>query len=168
MKLIILGMGGYGKTVADVATQAGKYTQILFLDDFAEQAVGKCDAYLEYADKETEMYPAFGNNEARLLWEEKLREQQIPLAKIIHPLAYVSPKATIAEGCVVMPYAIVNTDCEVQKGCIINCGALVDHGCVLEEGVHVAPGAIIKGENRIPACMKIESGEVVKNRTYPL
>ena len=46
MKLIILGMGGYGKTVADVATQAGKYTQILFLDDFAEQAVGKCDAYL--------------------------------------------------------------------------------------------------------------------------
>ena len=129
MKLIILGMGGYGKTVADVATQAGKYTQILFLDDFAEQAVGKCDAYLEYADKETEMYPAFGNNEARLLWEEKLREQQIPLAKIIHPLAYVSPKATIAEGCVVMPYAIVNTDCEVQKGCIINCGALVDHGC---------------------------------------
>lgn len=168
MRLIILGMGGYGRTVADVADQTGRYEEIVFLDDQAEQAFDVCDAYRKYVEEDTEMYPAFGNNEARLLWEEKLREQQIPLAKIIHPLAYVSPKATIAEGCVVMPYAIVNTDCEVQKGCIINCGALVDHGCVLEEGVHVAPGAIIKGENRIPACMKIDSGEVVQNRTYPL
>ena len=31
MRLIILGAGGYGKTVADIARQSGKYEQIFFL-----------------------------------------------------------------------------------------------------------------------------------------
>ena len=64
--------------------------------------------------------------------------------------------------------AIVNTGCEVKAGCIINCGAIVDHGCILEEGVHVCLGAIVKAENRIPRCMKIEAGEIVANRIYPV
>ena len=29
----ILGAGGYGRTVADVAAQTGEYNEILFLDD---------------------------------------------------------------------------------------------------------------------------------------
>ena len=32
-RLMILGAGGYGKTVADVAAQLGCYEQIVFLDD---------------------------------------------------------------------------------------------------------------------------------------
>lgn len=35
MKLIILGAGGYGRTVADIARQSGKYTEVYFLDDNA-------------------------------------------------------------------------------------------------------------------------------------
>ena len=67
-----------------------------------------------------------------------------------------------------LPHAVVNTNCVVKSGCIVNCGAIVDHGCVLEEGVHICLGAIVKAENLIPRCMKIEAGEVVQNRTYPL
>ena len=33
MRLIILGAGGYGRTVADTAAQTGAYNEILFLDD---------------------------------------------------------------------------------------------------------------------------------------
>ena len=32
-KLLILGAGGYGKTVADVAFQLGIYDSVAFLDD---------------------------------------------------------------------------------------------------------------------------------------
>ena len=71
-------------------------------------------------------------------------------------------------GTVILPHAIVNTNCVIKAGCIVNCGAIVDHGCVLEEGVHICVGAIVKAENHIPRCMKIEAGEVVQNRTYPL
>ena len=168
MRLVILGAGGHGQTVADVAQQLGIYEEILFLDDNAEAAKGKCDQYLQFADDMTEMYPAFGNNESRIAWGKTLQKVGIPLARIIHPLAYVSPTASIADGCVILPYAIVNTNCMVKQGCIINCGAIVDHGCILEEGVHVGPGAIVKAENRVPKYKKVEAGEVIPIRTYPL
>lgn len=163
MRLIILGAGGHGKVVADLAKQTGKYKEIFFLDDNSQEAevIGKCSQYLEFQSADTEMYPAFGKNTARIQWENKLLEADIRLAKIIHPLAYISPLAEVASGCVIMPYAVVNTGTKIKKACIINIGAMVDHDCILEEGCHLAPGAIVKGENHLPEGMKVDSGEVV-------
>ena len=156
MRLIILGAGGHGKVVADLAEQTGKYEEISFLDDNSQdvEVLGKCSQYLKFRSADTEMYPAFGNNTTRVQWENKLLEAGIRLAKIIHPLAYVSPLAEVTSGCVIMPYAVINI------------GAMVDHDCILEEGCHLAPGAIVKGENHLPAGMKIDSGEVVPLQYY--
>lgn len=168
MRLIILGAGGHGKVVADLAKQTGKYKEIFFLDDNSQEAevIGKCSQYLEFQSADTEMYPAFGNNTVRIQWENKLLEAGISLAKIIHPLAYVSPLAEVSSGCVIMPYAVVNTSTKIKKACIINIGAMVDHDCILEEGCHLAPGAIVKGENHLPEGMKVDSGEVVPLQYY--
>ena len=168
MRLVIIGAGGYGQTVADVARQSGKYEEILFLDDNSPLAVGKCADFERFADGQTEMIPAFGNNEGRLSWLDKLEAAGIPAATLIHATAYVSPEATVEAGNVILPKAAVNTGCTVRRGCIVNLGALIDHGCMIEEGVHVCLGAIVKAENRIPRCMKIEAGQIVDNRTYPL
>lgn len=160
---LIIGAGGHGWVVADIARQTGRYEEIFFLDDQAqgEDVIGKCSGYMKFIDSETEMYPAFGNNEGRIEWENKLMEAGVSLAKIIHPLAYVSPQAKVAEGCVIMPYAIVNTGTRIKKACIVNIGAMEDHDCILEEGCHLAPGAIVKGENQLPWGTKVDSGEVV-------
>jgi len=170
MQLIILGAGGFGRTVADVAAQSGAYDEIRFLDDNAqtEDVIGKCADVSSHVDENTVFYPAFGNNESRVSWLKRLAENGCKIATIVHPTAYVSPTVRMAEGNVVLPHAIVNTGCELKVGCIVNCGAIVDHGCVLEEGVHVCLGAIVKAENRIPCCMKIEAGEIIANRTYPV
>ena len=168
MRLVILGAGGHGQVVADVARQTKKYSEIIFLDDNCPCAAGKCDEFLRFADSNTEMYAAFGNNELRLSFLDRFKAAGIRIARIIHPLSYISPTATLSDGCCVLPYAIINTDCKIARGCIINCGSIVDHGCVVNEGVHVSPGAIIKAENKIPARTKIESGEVIPIRHYPL
>ena len=170
MRLIILGAGGYGRTVADVAARTGRFDEISFLDDnsAAPDVIGKCAEYECFRDAQTTLYPAFGNNEDRLKWLYHLREAGCDILTIIHPTAYVSPTTQVEPGAVILPHAVVNTNCVVKAGCIVNCGVIVDHGCVLEEGVHICLGAIIKAENRIPRCMKIEAGEVVQNRVYPL
>ena len=166
MRLVILGAGGYGQTVADVAEQLGQYEKIMFLDDNNPTAAGKCKEFCGFINSNTEFYPAFGNNAVRLDWLTKLKAAGCRIATLIHPDAYVSPKAEIGEGTVVLPKAAVNTGCRVRRGCILNLGALVDHGCVLEDGVHVCLGAIVKGENHIPAGMKIEAGEVIERAAY--
>ena len=170
-KLLILGAGGYGKTVSDIAHQLGCYQKIAFLDDAKEGTpgvLGKCEDYLQFADESTEMYPAFGSNETRMAWLERFEEAGIRVPTIVHPTAYVSPLATLYAGVTVLPMAVVNTGVTVKNGCIINIGALIDHDSVIEAGCHLAPGAIVKAENRIPAGMKVESGTVIENRQYPL
>ncbi len=170
MKLLILGAGGYGKTILDLASQLGCYEKIAFLDDgqTGEGILGKCGDFPQFADGDTQMYPAFGNNGVRMHWLKSLRDVGIPVPSLIHPRAYVSPAANIGTGTMVLPMAVVNTGVTVEDGCIINIGALIDHDSVIGEGSHLAPGAIVKAENRIPAMAKIESGAVVENREYPL
>lgn len=169
-KLLILGAGGYGKTVADLARQLGCYRKVAFLDDGRSGAgiLGRCEEYAMFCDEHTEVYPAFGGNDVRMDWIDRLRSEDIAVPTLVHSAAYVSPTATLGVGVVILPKAVVNTGTEVADGCIINIGALVDHDCVLEAGVHIAPGAIVKAENRIAAGTKIESGEVIQNRQYPL
>ena len=170
MNLLILGAGGHGQVVFDLAEQTNKYDKIAFLDDQATGAyvIGVCADYKQFKSANIEMYPAFGNNEGRLAWENKLEQEGIPLAKIVSDRAYVSPKAKIANGCVVMPFAVVNTNATLEKACIVNVGAIVDHGCHIEAGCHIAPGAIVKAENHLPSCAKVDSGEVVEARKFLL
>ena len=169
-KLLILGAGGYGKTVADLAAQLGIYSKIAFLDDGQSggNILGTCSEFEVFADGDTQMYPAFGNNATRMYWLDRLHAAGISVPVLVHPRAYVSPTASIGMGSVVLPMAVVNTGVRVADGCIVNIGALIDHDSVLEDGDHLAPGAIVKAENRIPAGSKIESGMVIENREYPL
>lgn len=169
-KLLILGAGGYGKTVADVAHQLNCYSKIAFLDDGKTGAdiLGRCEEAFYFSDEDTEVYPAFGNNTVRMQWIARLMEEGIEVPTLVHPSAYVSPCAKLGAGTVVLPKAVVNTGVTVESGCLINIGALIDHDCYIEAGVHLCPGVIVKAENRIAAGRKVESGEVIQCRTYPL
>lgn len=167
-KLVIIGAGGYGQTVSDIAQQENKYEEIVFLDDNKELfdngiTVGTCSDYAQH--KNAYIYPAFGNNKIRMEWIEKLISEGYQVPIIIHESAYVSPKASVDVGTVILPKAVINTDTKVGKGCIINCGSLIDHGCVIEDGCHICLGAIVKAENRIKSRIKIEAGEVVEARS---
>ena len=150
-KLVILGSGGYGRTVYDVAEQLGY--SITVLDDSDKEH--PLDSFLHYISDDTQFIPAFGNNEFRLEWLERIENAGGKPATLIHPLAYVSPRAHVSEGCVILPGAVINTGTRIGKGCIINLGATVDHDVIIEDGVHLCIRCIIKGENRISRCEKI-------------
>ena len=164
-KLVILGAGGYASTVKDVAEQLG-YEIVTLLDD--KLADRPLSSFVNYILDDVSFIPAFGNNNFRLQWLDKLTESGANLATLIHPTAYVSPKAVIGPGTVILPHAVVNTDVIIQRGCIINLSAIIDHGCTIEEGCHICLGAIVKGDNRIAKGTKIEAGEVVEARKYPV
>ncbi len=160
-KLIILGSGGYGRTVYDIAEQLG-YSITVLDDSDKEHPLDSFSLYIKY---DTEFIPAFGNNEFRLQWMERIEDAGGKLATLIQPTAYVSPKAQVSTGCVILPGAIVNTGSKVGRGCIINLGATIDHDVVIEDGVHLCVRCIVKGENRISHCEKIEAGEIIERAT---
>ena len=163
MRLIILGAGGYGQTVKDLAQQMNLYSEILFLDDGNNQYLD-CSHYLDY--RYDHIYPAFGDNQIRLEWIHRLMKNNIIVPTLVHPLAYVSPTVQLGQGCMVLPMSVINTNTVIEDGCIINCGAIVDHDCWIEKGSHICLHATIKANNRIESCTKIEAGIVVENGNW--
>ena len=161
MRLVILGAGGYGRVIADLARQSQRFDEIIFLDDHNGNAAGVCDTFSAYIDSDTEFYPAFGNNEIRMRWLKKLKDADVSVCSLIHASAYVSPTAKIGNGTMVLPHACIGTDAAVGEGCIINMHAVVDHDCVIENGVHVCLGAIVKSAKTVRENTKVEAGQVI-------
>ena len=169
-RLVLLGAGGFAKTIADLVSQTHTHSEIIFLDDDknAQNTQGICADFVKFKDEQTEMYPAFGNNEVRLKWLDKLEKEAISIPSFIHPSAYVSPTAKLGIATVVLLKAVINTNCRLERGRIVNRAAVLDHDCVLDEGVHLFIGELVKAENHLPAKLKVEAGEVITNRQYPL
>ena len=168
MKLIILGAGKYGKEIEDVAEQMGRFDRIDFLDDFStwDRVIGKCSDFYQHLSENTVFFVAFGDNEMRARWLKALMATNASIVNIVHPSAYISPKASLGNGVAILPKALVNSYCVIENGCMINSGAIVDHDTTIGEYAHVCVGAIVKADNKIPAFMKVEAGNVIERFTY--
>lgn len=166
-RLLILGAGGHGKVVCEVAlsicdiNQRALYEVVDFLDDQSGIAIGKITELEKFRDEYSDVFCGIGNNAIRQQLLDKAEELSFHIPVLIHPSAYISPSSKIEAGTVVEPKAIVNANTVVRRGCIISVGAIVDHDVELGEFVHVNTGAIVKAGGRVENGKKLEAGEVV-------
>ncbi|MEW8992878.1 PglB [Clostridium sp.] len=162
--LIILGAGGHGHVVKEVAEAMGIFHKIDFLDDNANsiEAIGLCSDNEKFVEEYTYAIPGFGNNKLRMEWIEKLEKSKFEIPTLIHPTAYISPSAIVQSGSVIEAKAIVNTNSRVEKGCIISVGSIIDHDATINYGCHVDCGAVIKSYCSIAPLLKINSGQVIE------
>lgn len=160
--LLILGAGGMGRMMQETALQLG-YEDIAFLDDAKKEkdVIGKCCDYEAFLQDYDAAIAAFGDNNMRLLWTERLMEAGYGVPALIHPSAIVSPNATVGQGCFVLQRAVVNRDTIMEHAVLINSGAVVDHDSHLGSGVHIGLGSVVKSNCTIPSGVKVEAGEVI-------
>ncbi len=164
-RLVIIGAGGHGKVIADIAFKNG-YTDVVFADD---HAVGSCmdlpiictSASLEQQnDGKTDFVIAIGNNGIR----KKIAEQYpINWVTLIHPSAQIGTNVKIGVGTVVMAGAVINPCAEIGEHCIINTCAVVEHDNKISNYVHISPNAALAGTVCVGAETHIGIGATVKN-----
>ena len=165
-QVVILGVGGHAKVVADIVLSSGDEI-IGFLDDREDireflgfPVLGTCERYVHYPD--AEFVIAIGNAQVREMLAERMAEVKWYTA--IHPTAYVSPlDVAIGSGSVVMPHATINPGAKIGQHCIVNTGAIVEHDNVLEDYVHVSVGAKLCGTVRVGKKTWVGAGAVVRN-----
>lgn len=170
-RLIIIGAGGHGKVVADIAYLCG-YKDIIFLDS-NESLIGKkigyrshvvCGTPLDIDQFNGDVFVAIGDSHTRRkLLDFYLFEKNRNVASLMHPNAFVSEGALIEDGVVVMPGAVINTDTTVGSGSIINTCSSVDHDCFIDEDCHIAPGAHICGGVKTGRGCWIGAGSTIIN-----
>ena len=173
LPLILLGAGGHAKVLLALALAAGY------------KLVGVCDPQLAPKEQgEWRGVPVLGGDEVlsgldpssvalingigqmvggqvRALAFARMREMGFRFPPLIHPMAWLAPGISLAEGAQVMAGAIVQPDCEIGENTIINTHASIDHDCIVADNVHVAPGATLCGGVHVGAGAFIGSGAIV-------
>jgi sugar O-acyltransferase (sialic acid O-acetyltransferase NeuD family) len=165
-KLVIVGAGGHGKVVADIAQNY--YDEIVFLDDASidkcmdYSVVGKVCDYKEHLST-ADFFVAIGNPNIRKKITEILEQSRGNVVSLIHPRAVVAKEVEIGKGTVIMAGSVVNPDVRIGNGCIVNTCASVDHECVISDYVHVSVGVHIAGAVSIGDGTFVGAGATVIN-----
>ncbi|MDO4608893.1 MAG: acetyltransferase, partial [Clostridia bacterium] len=164
-RLIIIGAGGHGKVIADIALKIG-YKEISFLDDNAKgecfnlSIVGTIDYVTTLNDRKTDFVIAVGNSSIR----KKIAENyDVNWVTLIHPSAVIATNVEIGKGTTIMAGAVINPDAKIGEHCIINTSAVIEHDNVIENYVHISPNATLGGTVTVGESTHIGIGATAKN-----
>ncbi|MEE1314618.1 MAG: acetyltransferase [Faecalimonas sp.] len=164
-RLMIIGAGGHGKVLADIAMKCG-YTDIAFLDD---GATGTCLGFPILGTSTDASKPEFANDDFviaignNLVREKIATEHKLHWATLVHPTAIVGAGVCLGEGSVVAACAVINPGARVGKHCILNTASIVEHDNRIDDFVHISPGAVLAGTVHVDKGTHIGVGATVKN-----
>ena len=167
-QLIIIGAGGHGKVIADIAELVAAYKEIYFLDDnntgtcLKHEIIGKTDDFIKFVNK-ADFIIGIGNAIIRKRIFEKLEKYEADIISLIHPFSIVANSVKIGKGSVITAGAVINPDSLIGKGCIINTSSSVDHDVIIKDFAHIASGAHLAGHVFIGENTWIGAGAIVKN-----
>ena len=168
-RLLIVGAGGHGRSVAEAVLAAGRYKLVGFVDDAAPGlqhvwdlpvfgATADLARYREHADAAV---VAIGNNRLREALQHTLYAAGFELATVVHSHAMVSPRAVIGAGCAIMAGAIVGTGAQLGAGVIVNCGAVIDHDGRVDDFGHLGVNAAMSGGSVLGRGAWMQAGSVL-------
>ena len=145
MNLLILGAGGHGEAIRELAQMLGVFRKIAFLDDKVKTplVIGPCDDCGRYVEQYPIAIPSMGDQEVRMHWIEMLAKYGFVLPVLIHPTATVSPSAEIGYGTVIEARATVSSGVRIGNGCIIASGATIDRNVEISDGTLVGCGQVL-------------------------
>lgn len=152
-RVIVIGAGGHGRSVAEAILLLGRDKLIGFVDDGADPnakvwtypILGRTDSLHILRMLADSVVVAIGNNAVRETLHARVREAGFELLNVIHPAAFVSPTASMGAGCAVMAGAVVGTEAQLGEGVLVNFGATVDHHCRVDAFGHLGVNACMTG-----------------------
>ncbi len=166
---MIIGAGGHGKVVADIALKCGLWKTIEFLDDseavlscLGLPVVGKTQDYKKHLN-DCDFFVAVGNNQVREFLINMLEADGAEVVCLVHPNAVVGKEVVLGKGTVAMAGCVINSSTEIGKGCIINTSASVDHDNRIEDFVHLSPGVHLAGNVKVGKGCWLGIGSTVIN-----
>lgn len=168
-RLLIVGAGGHGRSVAEAVLAGGVFQLTGFVDDATAEVsqvwqwpVVASMAELIHCRQHAEAaIVAIGNNALREELHDRLCAAGFEIATVVHPQAMVSPRASLGMGCAVMAGAIVGTEARLGQGVIVNSGAVVDHHCQVDSFGHLGVRAAMAGGSALGRGAWMQAGAVL-------
>jgi sugar O-acyltransferase (sialic acid O-acetyltransferase NeuD family) len=170
-QILLLGAGGHFRSCVDVIELAG-FT------------IAGVIAPAQHANQDTCGYPIIGDDcdlpmlrekfklglvtigqikssKKRIELFELLRQSGYELPQVSSPLSYISRRAFVGLGTIVMHGAIVNSCSRIGENCIINTHALIEHDAEIGSHCHISTGAKVNGGALIGERTFVGSGAIL-------
>jgi len=172
-KIILIGGGGHCRACIDVIENDGHY-QIAGILDIPEKNGGTVEGYpILGTDEDISRLVQKYNNffitlgfvrhpNKRINIFNILKKTGVKLPVLISPRAYVSQKAKIAEGTIVMHDVLINTGASIGHNVIVNSKALIEHDARIGNHCHISTQAVVNVGCVIGDNVLIGSGTVLK------
>lgn len=183
-KLIIVGAGGFGRTVLEFAS---RNYDCAFADDGMEAGtvvdgaavLGSISGIQDYIENYKALVVAIGNNKLRETVYLKAKEIGFKFPNIVCNNVYISPYAKVGAGCVFMNNVCIQNNATIGDGVILNPGVEAHNGsqignysliytnsvvrtyATLGNRVWVGSNVTISNEISIPDDYKIEDGQSI-------
>jgi sugar O-acyltransferase (sialic acid O-acetyltransferase NeuD family) len=157
--MILYGASGHGKVIIDILERMG-ITDIAVWDDADKEPIWQYPVTRPGAPADDRVVIGIGINATRRKVALRLGDG-VHYATPVHPAAWVSPRAVVGEGTVVMAGAIVNPDARIGRHCIINTSASVDHDCIVGDYAHLSPNATLCGDVQVGEGSWVGAGATV-------
>jgi sugar O-acyltransferase (sialic acid O-acetyltransferase NeuD family) len=165
--LYIYGATAHAKTAVDVAEDlaieiGGLIDKSLLIEDVFDYEV---QLHHQVKDTEEDFFIAVKNPglRQRIVSENTDWNYQT----LIHPKAYVSKRAEIGEGTIILPGASIAPDVQIGNHCIIAGSAVIESNTIIEDFVNIGPNVSIGANvlvgrgSEIKANTRIEDEETI-------
>lgn len=168
--VLIVGAGGFGRSVADALMTGGQHAVAGFVDDrgpalgrvLGLAVLGRLADLAALRKHHALLVVAIGDNTRRRELCAMARAAGYALATVVHPRALVSGHAVLGAGAMVMAGAVVGTEAQVGEGAIVNSAAVVDHHARVGAFAHLGVGACMAGGAVLPDGAWLPEGAVLR------
>ena len=169
-KVLIVGAGGFGRSVCDALMSSCGYVVVGFVDDRGREigavlghaVLGRIAELGSLREHATWLVVAIGDNARRREVYMTARSFGFELATVVHPRALVSSYSKIGAGAMVMAGALIGPEASVGEGAIVNSAAVVDHHAIVGEFAHLGVGACMGGGSVLAAGAWMQEGVVLR------
>lgn len=167
-RLLILGAGSHGRTVADLAAECG-WAVVGFTDreerpDRPEILGRDADTVsLFRAGRFETAIVGVGNSALGRRAElfDLLKQSAIAVACLIHARAVVARSSRVGEGSVVFPGSVLGARVEVGDNVVIYSGVVAEHDCRIADHAYLSPGVVLSGGVRVETGAFLGAGAVL-------
>src|SRR3989338_3609837 len=174
-KIVIMGAGGHAEVLLDTAQEISDIEVVALLDPdqtkwgkelFGVSILGGDEEIIQLKKKGIAYFingvgSVRTSSHRKKVFEMGIQNGLQPFT-LVHPSAFISKRAQVGEGTVVLAGAILNAGVYIGRNVIINTGAVIDHDCHVGDHVHVATGASLSGGVHIGCEAHIGTGASVK------
>lgn len=162
-KLVIIGAGGFGRSIYHIATESVGFNSIFEIKGFIDDNTAALDGFTGYPPilgtlntytiaNDDAFICSIGNVGSKKKAVEGLKQKGAAFISLIHKTANIGYQSIIGEGCIIGINTIIDANAGINDFCLIQSGSVIGHDakigkyCRIDCNVICVGGVIIKNE----------------------